>query len=384
VPRPAVILKRSLIFIHRWVGVALSVIFLLWFVSGIVMMYWDFPSASPRDARERAPVLDPARIKISPEQAYAALQLDGPPSQVELSSFDGRPVYHFGGGGGGRGGGRRGAGGATMVYADDGTVQSKVDDAMIDRIAASWARRPISDAKKESVEEVDQWTVAGNLRTLRPLYKYSFPDGQAVYVSGRGADVVQYTTAESRFWAYLGAIPHWLYFTPLRKHQPQWFSLVVWSSSIGTIAALMGFVVAIWMLSPSKRYRHAGTPTAIPYRGWKRWHTIFGLFFGVVTATWAFSGLLSMGPFPLVDRLTGNEPRNTKGKGKGAPAGVNIASILRGSSPFDLAAFSAKHPRDAVASLAGDFEAKALEFSMFAGEPFYLATNSEGQTRIIP
>ena len=59
----------------------------------------------------------------------------------------------------------------------------------------------------------------------------------------------------------------------------------------------MGVVIAIWMYSPRKRYRHAGVPTGIPYRGWKRWHTIAGLFFGVVTTTWAFSGLLSMGPF---------------------------------------------------------------------------------------
>ena len=91
------------------------------------------------------------------------------------------------------------------------------------------------------VEEVDQWTV-GALRTVRPLFKYSWPDGQQVYVNGNTAEVAQYTTTASRFWAYLGAIPHWLYFTPLRKHQPAWFSFVVWSSLFGTITALMGVV----------------------------------------------------------------------------------------------------------------------------------------------
>ena len=79
---------------------------------------------------------------------------------------------------------------------------------------------------------------------------------------------------------------------------------MVWSSLIGTVAALMGVVIAVWMYSPRKRYRHAGVPTSIPYKGWKRWHTISGLLFGVVTTTWAFSGLLSMGPFPIVQRLT--------------------------------------------------------------------------------
>ncbi len=75
------------------------------------------------------------------------------------------------------------------------------------------------------MKEPDQWTVEGRLRTMRPLYKYSFDDGQQVYVSG-DAQVVQYTTSESRFWAYLGAIPHWFYFTSFRVHQPQWFQFV--------------------------------------------------------------------------------------------------------------------------------------------------------------
>jgi hypothetical protein len=34
----AALAKRSLIFIHRWLGVALCVLFLLWFPTGIVMI----------------------------------------------------------------------------------------------------------------------------------------------------------------------------------------------------------------------------------------------------------------------------------------------------------------------------------------------------------
>ena len=40
---------RLLIFVHRWLGVALSVIFAIWFLSGIVMMYWTYPEVSARD-----------------------------------------------------------------------------------------------------------------------------------------------------------------------------------------------------------------------------------------------------------------------------------------------------------------------------------------------
>lgn len=378
-PRPAALLKRSLIFVHRWVGVVLSVIFLLWFVSGIVMMYWTYPEVTEQDRLERAPVVDPSRITVSPEQAFAALEPGQEPGQVVLTTFDGRPVYRLGGGGRRGGGGGRG-GGSTMVYADDGTVQRAVDAGMIDRVAAAWAARPVSEARKDSVQEVDQWTVAGALRTARPLYKYSWPDGQQVYVNGNSAEVGQYTTTSSRFWAYLGAIPHWLYFTPLRQHQPQWLSFVVWSSLIGAGAALMGVIIAVWMYSPHKRYRHAGAPTSIPYRGWKRWHTITGLFFGVVTTTWAFSGTLSLGPFPIMNRLIDlTVPAAPGGRG----AGPNMANVLRGDEPFRLSSYASKPAREAIASVP-DFDVKALEYTSFAGEPVYIASNGRGDTRLIP
>ena len=348
--RPTVLLKRSLIFVHRWLGVALSVIFLLWFASGIVMMYWTFPDVTAADRLERAPVLDAGRITLSAEQAYATLGRDQPPASVRLTSFDGRPLYRFGGGG--RGGGGGGRGGGAAVYADDGSPHGAVDDALIDRVAVAWAGRPLAEATKAPVEEVDQWTVAA-LRNVRPLYKYSWPDGQQVYVNGNTAEVAQYTTTASRTWAYLGAIPHWMYFTPLRKHQPQWLSFVVWSSLIGTVAALMGVVIIIWMYSPRKRYRHAGAPTSIPYRGWKRWHAIAGLFFGVVTTTWAFSGMLSMGPFPIIDKLTELTVPADPRRPRAAPTpgvAVDAAAPAAPTSPARCAAASASGSRHMPAS----------------------------------
>jgi hypothetical protein len=383
--RPAALLKRLLIFVHRWLGVALSVIFTLWFASGIVMMYWTFPEVTPDDRLARAPTLRASQIRVSPEDAYAALGREEPPASVQVESFDGRPVYRFGGNGRGR------RGGAPLVYADTGMPQSGVDAAMIDRAAAAWARRPASEATKVAVEAVDQWTVAGALQRMRPLFKYTWPDGQQVYVNGNSAQVVQYTTTASRTWAYLGAIPHWMYFTPLRTRNQQWFSFVVWASLIGTISAILGVVIAIWMLSPRRSYRHAGAPTMIPYRGWKRWHTIIGLVFGVVTTTWVFSGLLSMGPFPITERLAEitvpSEPAPGDGaesnRARGGGDGSGILEALGNDGSVDFGSFAARPPAAAIASVPG-FEVKQLEYRTFAGEPLYLATDGRGQTRIIP
>src|SRR4249920_577612 len=251
--------KRALIFVHRWLGVALCLLFLVWFPSGIGMMYWDFPGVSRADRLARSRALDPSTIALTPADAYAKVGLDSPPRQIRLNTFDGRPVYRFGFGDG-----------ESIVYADTGEEQIEVPRDMVERAAVSWTRQPASAAHVEELKEVDQWTVQGAFPNLKPPWKYSWPNGEQVYVSQATGEVAQYTTTGSRLGAYVGAIPHWLYFTPLRKHGPEWSRLVIWSSGIGTVSAILGIVIGIWMYSPSKRYRFAGAPTGIPYRGQKR------------------------------------------------------------------------------------------------------------------
>src|SRR5437899_423563 len=114
---PKAMLKRLLIFVHRWLGVALCALFLIWFPSGIGLMYWDFPSVTPGDRLERAPALDAARIRLSPAEAALTAGEDAS-EPVRINSFDGRPVYRF------RAVGRRG--GETIVYADTGERQGDV------------------------------------------------------------------------------------------------------------------------------------------------------------------------------------------------------------------------------------------------------------------
>ncbi len=354
-------LKRFAIFVHRWLGVALCLVFLLWFPSGIVMMYWDFPSVSAADRLERSPGLDAATIKVSVTEALARLNASSAPAEIRLDTFDGRPAYHF----------RSGRGDA-IVYADNGERQRDVSKPMMARVAAAWTGRPASDATIDAID-VDQWTVQGSFRSRQPIWKYSWPNGEQVYASQATGEVVQYTTTASRLGAYLGAIPHWLYFTPLRRHQPAWSRVVIWSSGIGTCSAVLGIVIGLWMYSPAKRYRRAGVPTGIPYRGPKRWHAILGSIFGLGAATWAFSGMLSMDPFPM-------ETGGSTG-GRNANGTATIPQALR--DRLHVTAFAAKDPREALAEVP-DLNVKELEFASFAGEPFYIATLGRADTRIIP
>lgn len=393
-------LFRLLLMIHRWVGVALCVLFLLWFPSGIGMMYWGMPSVTARDRVERWPALDPAQVVLSPQEAAERAGVSPAPNQVRLNSFDGRPVYRLGGG--------RGRGGAPgdadvhLVYADTGEEQGIASPELRDRTAAAWTGQPVRDAVVESVTEIDQWMVGNQLRNLRPLWKYSWANGEQVYIGDSG-EILMHTTRATRLQAYLSAIPHWLYFTPLRKHQPVWIRVATYAAMVGTLGATIGVVIGAWLYSPRKRYRFAGAPSRIPYRGQKRWHTIFGLIFGVATITWTLSGSLAFLPFPAApptptarqvqeqtsqrqaQRGRGGRQGQDASPGQAAQRGRRggdggVANALRGRTR--LADFAGLHPRELLTRLAG-LRVKELELTSFAGQPLYAANLDDGSTRLI-
>ena len=353
--------KKSLIFVHRWMGVAFCLLFCLWFSSGIFMMYWDYPAVSPADILRHEPRLDASRIRLLPSEAFARLGSNAPPDEILIGSFDGRPVYKF----------RFGDGGA-ILYADTGVGQDDFPPDLTLRIAAAWTGQPATAAQVEDNAPIDQWTVSEEFDGLRPLRKYSWPDGEQVYVSALSGDVVQYTTRASRLGAYFGAIPHWLYFTPLRRRGQVWSRVIIWASGLGTILAILGIIIGAWTLSPSKRYKRARAAAALPYVGSKRWHAILGLVFGPLACTWAFSGMLSMDPFPQSQSFH-----------SGSTA-VRLEQSLIGNPP-GLSIFNARPPSLAIAAASGsDFVVKELSLASFAGEPVYLATAAPNQTRIVP
>jgi len=375
------ILKLSII-VHRWLGVALCALFLLWFPSGIGMMYWGMPSVSTQDRLDHMPPLAPETIVLSPEEAAERIGEKPSPSQIRLSSFDGRPVYRFGGDGG------------RIVFADTGDEYRGANETMRHRQAAAWTGQPLSAATIESMgPEPDQWTVGNRLRTLRPLWKYSWPDGQSVYI-GESGEVLLHTTPGTRLRAYLSAVPHWLYFTPLRKHQPVWIRFATYSAMVGVGAIVIGLIVAVWMYSPlRKKYRFAKAPSAVPYRGTKRLHTILGLVFGLITLTWTFSGSLAFLPFPTnsppqpptsqgSQGTTVQQRQRGQGQGQRRQRGGNnsLASALRGQ--VQMKDFASMAPREVLARFP-KLGIKELSYTSYNSQPLYSATLSDGSSRLI-
>ena len=174
--------------------------------------------------------------------------------------------------------------------------------------------------------------------------------------------MIQYTTRASRLLAYLGPIPHWLYFTPLRKNPQLWSRIIIWLSGLATGVALLGLFAGLSIYWPLRKKARR-----IPFTGTKRLHMILGLFFGFLACTWAFSGMLSMDPFPV--KIAGEDPR--------------IPEALSGE-PFQFAAFTGKTPREALAQVASALQVKELEFLSLGGKAYYLATQSPGNSRVVP
>ena len=345
-------IRRALVAAHRWLGVALSLNLLVWFVSGIGMMYWDFPSVSGADRLGRSSVLDGNAIRVSLPEAFDAAGFQSA-DEVRLDTFDGRPVYRL-----------RSGGTARIVYADSREIRNSISREQVDRIASRWVGRSMATATVRAVDEVDQWTVQLPLARLKPVWLYSWSDGEQVYVSQASGEVVQYTTRASRMGAYVGAIPHWLYVTPLRKNRSTWSRIVIGLSALATVVAVLGLTIGMWTFSPSARYRRGGIALRLPYRGWKRWHAVLGLIVGGGAITWAFSGMLSMDPFPLP-----GDPPQTE----------DVESALHGT--IETAPFQSLSPQAALVSLGK--KVKQIECITTTDQSFYVVTLESGDSEIV-
>jgi len=133
--------------------------------------------------------------------------------------------------------------------------------------------------------DYDQWTVAGDFDSDRPLFRYDLNDdkGTEVYVSSRSGKIVLTTTRGERVANYAGSIAHWLYPTELRHHRHAWSALMWWLSLLATMGAALGVIIGLARLACGPAHQ-----------GLQRWHHIGGLIFAPFLLAWIFSGFLSM------------------------------------------------------------------------------------------
>ena len=331
--------RKSLILTHRYLGIALGLLVVMWFASGLVMIYaGGMPRLTPQLRLERLPALDLRAVHLTAAEAADRVALRNPPARALLVPVMGRPAYRLG---------------RQTVFADTGEI---FEPASVERsadIAAAFMNLPATQVHfVRTLTSVDQWTL-GQGRQL-PLHKFRVDDVDRteLYVQPATGEVSVLTTQRGRFLAWVGTIPHWLYFTALRVNQPLWYRVVVWTSAFACALAVLGLVLSVVQFRRTNPFRLSAS---IPYAGWMRWHYITGAIFGVFTLTWAFSGLLSMEPFAWTNAT-----------------GLEIDRDALTGGPIELARFGAIDPGAWDRVLEGR-TLKELEFVRIQDEHYYVA-----------
>ncbi len=154
--------RRVLIYTHRWLGIAGGMLFLSWFLSGIVMMYAGMPSLTPEERLRRLPVLDLSSARVAPAEAARGAGLS--PQHLRVGMLGDRPVYRFLQGGE-----------LTTVFADSAeSLRGLTADEAV-RLVRRFAPEHAATIRYDAhLTDADQWTLQS--RALLPLHRIALGD----------------------------------------------------------------------------------------------------------------------------------------------------------------------------------------------------------------
>ncbi len=244
---------------HKWFAIPLALMFIMWYCSGIVMMYHSFPRLRPGDRPFQS--VDSVALSTLWKQlpdSIGSCKIMFSGNHLLMTS--GSDTY---------GGYRPGIADLKAIAESFGTGIQRVD----------------------TLNNVDKWTPFSNLIGHLPLYKIVGKDDTFIYVSSQTGEIVQRSTLSERRWASVGALLHYVYITPLRLDVGLWRTVVIWMSGLSTISVIFGLVIAIRFLVKRHKMR------VFKKRSWQ-WHYSFGLVFGIFMLAFIFSGMMSLADIP--------------------------------------------------------------------------------------
>ena len=345
--------RKVLIYSHRWLGIVLGIMFVVWCISGIVLMYAGLPRLTAAERLLRMEALDLGRLAVTPMDAAKAAGFIGKkaPARLRVDMMDGRPVYRL----------NSGQAWAT-VWGDTGDALKPVD---AEAARAKLARFLNIDAAKLRYDAYlaapDLFTVDSPFKPQMPLHRFALDDaaGTKYYVSEKTGETVMRTDTKTRFLGFSGYVLHRLTFMKkLTWWQPFWV-FVEW---FGLMMCLSGIVLGIWRFSPSARFRQKRVPSHTPYASWMKWHHYAGLIFGLTIFTWMISGSMMGQAMPGIAAPFFGGGRITK---------AQMDAVTGG--PVSLKGITVENVRASAAAVAGKFAPKEMEYLQFAGKGYFVA-----------
>lgn len=286
---------------HRYTGIGTGLVVLLWCLSGVVMMYFPFPTISSEERLAGSSTIDidtccnPSLLRsqdavIAVEAFVVEMWNESPVMRATLTSGE-----------------------VVLFSLRDGREFRELERANLHSAGEQFGNNAgfsLDRTDSFDVENIymDQWTVESNFNSHRPMLLFSASDGTEWYISSRTGEVVQLTYSVERFGNWIGSVVHWLYPTFLRKHTLLWSQLVIWLTIIALFLTLTGLVIGIKQFGVRKGASQASSANS-PYQGWNLWHHYIGLASGAFLLMWLFSGLVSMNPWGALEGRSFNAER---------------------------------------------------------------------------
>jgi uncharacterized iron-regulated membrane protein len=347
-------MKSTLFWIHRWAGVVLALFMLVWFASGLVIMYSETLNQSRDQQLAHAETLQPEAGWLSLGEAWERSSAD---RKALAESEKPRPATNSQAGGSAvakpavspntivdarlvREAGRplwlveNGPGKRFAISATDGKLRRiTVEDAL--RIASQWVGTEAGGRAAVSyLDTIENDSTLNNLDSWKPFHRIGIDDGKGseLLVSAKTGEVIRASTGFERGLYYTGNWIHLLKFIDVFSPGETRHSVQLWTGFGATVACLTGLIVG-WL-----RWRPGwfGKPTykqgrVHPYRDffWK-WHFWGGLIGGIAALSWGLSGYLSTNPWQVFSNA--NPSRGELS----AFLGESLPSVMRDWKPTPL------------------------------------------------
>lgn len=333
--------------LHKWLGVVMAPLVLMWFVTGFFMIFGDFPKASKE---HKLQVLEPIALVDSLPQVselrsqYEALTKSGAHlTSISIEDRYGTPLLLL-----------KGSEGPITLDRRDMKRWAMPAPTLKDIEASTLRITGLKPMAVDSITQLNQWIPFSARRADLPFIKVVVDDGKGttLYFSGTSGLLLQETNNHNRLYAYISAIPHWIYIWQLRQDVDLWKDVLIMIGIIGVVMVISGIVMGIYRMIQSRTAsKRRWTPFTKRSSFWLHWHHLTGLLFGWVILTWMFSGWMSVDKLPKW--MTGEPPREelyTLAQGE----------ALTGEEQPDFARVLAKYPG-----------AKSISFAHYMGQSYY-------------
>ena len=293
----AMMLLDLLYKIHRWTGVAVSILMVTWLVSGLVILYTGQIPQTRTQQLAHQQSLAPESGWLSLGQAWersAQSHPDAIISNARLVRVANAPVWLV----------VDQAGLSYALSAIDGSLQT-YSPVLSEDIAQQWlsSGEHKSDWAVSYLDTQDAPTSLRNYWDLKPFHRVALNDSDhtELLISGRTGEVLQAATRFDRVLYYTGSWLHFFRFFDTPTSGDTRRNVLSWTGFIAALSSLTGMIIG-WI-----RWRpgYFGKPTysqgrTQPYRSFfLKWHFWTGLIGGTFLVLWATSGYLNGNPWQI-------------------------------------------------------------------------------------